>query len=123
MSPHEKTIAIRDKDGRALAFHQSLYPSKDIVDSFERHHVGAAAEILRMCGEEQKHFHKMEDSAVRSEIKCRERGLMFGFILSASSLLGGIALILLDKNAEGWVALISALTFVFIAFIKGSKFK
>jgi len=123
MSPHEKTLAIRGKDGRAVAFHQSLYPSCETIDTFERHYKGSAQEILQMGREEQTHIHSIEKKIVNVEATWRLLGIAFGFLLCVCALVGGIVLVLNDKSAEGWVALVSALAMVFLAFIKNSKVK
>ena len=123
MSPHEKTLAIRGKDGQAVAFHQSLYPSCETIDTFERHYKGAAQEILQMGREEQSHIHSIEKKIMNVEAAWKLLGIVFGFLLCVCALVGGILLVLNDKSAEGWVALVSALAMVFLAFIKGNKAK
>ena len=48
MSPSENKLAIKvDKDGQALAFHQSICPSRDVIEVFETYHKGSAQEILQ----------------------------------------------------------------------------
>ena len=59
MSPRENKLAIKSKNG-ALAFQQSLYPPSEIIDTFEKHHNGAAQEILQMCRDEQQHSHNID---------------------------------------------------------------
>ena len=128
MSPQEKSIAIRDKEGRAIAFSQSLYPAVAVIEVFEKHHKGAAGEILSLCKDEQKHVHQAEDKDLDMDKRDMETkafnitlGMWFAFLLSVLALGGGITLAILDKKPEAWAALVSGLAMVFIAFIRGGK--
>ena len=104
MSPQEKSIAIMDSDGKAIAFRQSIYPPREVLDSFEAYHKGSAAEILRMSSEEQKYIHRIGYSSV----KFRFMGSIFGFVLCLSMLLIGAFLIYADKPVSGCTTMIVA---------------
>jgi len=121
MSPQEQSIAIRDKQGRAVAYRQSLYPATETIEIFEKHHKGAAGEILFICKDEQKHIHKLSEKIVDVESSGYLVGMWFAFILSVLALGGGIALAIMDKRPEAWAALVSGLAMVFIAFIRGGR--
>ena len=126
MSPQEQSIAIRDREGRALAYRQSLYPAVEVIEVFEKHHKGAAGEILRLCGDEQKHAHQAENKELEMdamELSHITLGMWFAFLLSVLALAGGITLAILDKKPEAWTALVSGLVMVFAAFIRGGRQK
>jgi len=105
VSPSENKLAIKvDKDGQALAFHQSIYPSREVIDVFESYHKGSAQEILQMSRDEQRHTHRMESAGVTF----RFMGTIFGFVLCLSMLLIGAFLVYVDKPVSGCTTMIVA---------------
>ena len=104
MSPAEHKLAIIDKDGKAVAIHQSIYPSREVIEVFETYHKGAAQEILQMSRDEQRHAHRMESAGVRF----RFMGTAFGFVLCLTMLLIGAFLVYVDKPVSGCTTMIVA---------------
>jgi len=120
-SPARQTVTQvqGNKDSVAIGIYQSGLPDPVVIEAYERLHPGAVGRVLDMAEKEQDHEQKIELLECRHKIISHSMGMWFGFAACFIALAGGIIFILFDKNTEGWVALVSSLVFVFIAFIKG----
>lgn len=124
-SPTRQTLARAqgNKDSVTIDISQCGLPEPRIVEGYEKLHPGAVGRILDMAEKEQCHDQEIERLQCRHYLRTNTMGMCFGFVLCFAALAGGIILILMDKNAQGWVALISALGLALLAFIKGGKSK
>ena len=75
---------------------------------YERALPGVAERIVKMAEEEASHHREMECSREESGAKLEARGHVFGFILAASTLVGGMVLLGLDKAVSETASVIAA---------------
>ena len=105
-SRERRMVAVRNKDGgEGIAFSESLFPSRETIDSFEQYHKGAAAEILAMSRAEQVHTHKIESSICRRETVCQIMGMVFGVACCLALLASGVFLIYLQRPVGGYASI------------------
>ena len=120
MSKERHAVAIRNKEGEAIAVSESLFPSRETIDSFETYHKGAAAEILDMSRVEQVHTHKMEAAMMKCETICRILGMALGVVSCLALIAAGVYLIVVGKGWGGYPTVIVAFFTLITSVIKSS---
>lgn len=79
-----------------------------MLKEYEETLPGAAERIFEMAETEASHRHRQQDFELRSDANLEARGQIFGFVLGAVALIGGVILIALDKTILGTAAVIGA---------------
>ena len=119
----ETKLAYKGKDGEALAFHNSQYPSIDVIETFERYKPGSAEEILDMVKKEQAHNHEIERMEARRESYIPILGMSLAVLMFVVCLgLGGF-LICTGKDAAGYAALLPPLAIIVKSLFSPSQKK
>ena len=70
-----------------------------------------------MTESETNHRRDMESVVVRGDVRVRDRGQIFAFIIVMTAVLGGIVLIALGKETQGLVAIIGPLAGLAATFL------
>ena len=119
--PTETKIAARRSDGAELYYQQATLPSREVVETYERFHPGAAAELLNMAKREQDLELGVRDRDSRLEFVTRIIGMCFAFVLTLVMIGGGIMLICREHTASGCITLFTALIGVIGCLATGGK--
>jgi uncharacterized membrane protein len=101
---------------RASSFSGPLPPPEALAE-YEQISPGFADRIITMAEKEQVHRHQQEDERWPVQKKLLSRGQVFAFILSLSIVVGGIWLLMKDKQIAGFVTLMGAIGVVAGPFI------
>ena len=124
----ETWIAAKGKDGEALAFHNSQYPSVEIIDTFERHIPGSADKILDMVKADQVHLHDIERQDIDIERMESDRmtrlpfvGMCFSFALCFVCVGIGGFLVYTGKDTAGLAALLPPLAVILKSLFSTAK--
>lgn len=119
--PTETHLAARRPDGAALYYHDTPYPPEAVVELFERHHKGAARELLEMVKSEQATELKVRDRNSRLEYVTRILGMCFAFVLAFAMVSGGIVLICYKHEVTGCITLFTGLIGIVGCLATGGK--
>lgn len=96
-------------------------PHPAILAEYDQICPGAASRIIAMAEKQAEHRQSLEHMVVSSNCKSQDRGPILGFILAAGVILFGGYLILQGREVSGFVAVISALTSIVLAFVYGKR--
>ncbi|MGN0832608.1 MAG: hypothetical protein ACI4RD_03020 [Kiritimatiellia bacterium] len=119
--PKETHLAARRSDGAALYYHDSPYPTKDVVEMFEHYHKGAAKDLLEMVRREQAAELKLSDRNSSLEYVTRILGMCFAFVLALAIIAGGIILICHNHEVTGCITLFTGLLGIIGCLATGGK--
>lgn len=123
------TQQLSQKDKKALIAEvtkierQSILPPPEEMIQYENLRPGITDALLTAFQEQTHHRMEIERKVIDSGISNSKRGQIFAFILSLIVIIGGFALIFLDKNALGITSILGALTALVGTFIYGNKSK
>lgn len=111
-------------DGRVVAqMRVSILPPPEELEKYERLYQGTTEILMTSYQAQVNHRIDMEGKVIDSGIRNSARGQLFAFILSMTAIVGGIILIVFDKNAEGLAAIISALVALVGVYVFGALVK
>jgi uncharacterized membrane protein len=96
-------------------------PPPSLLRAYEDATPGLADRIVKMAETQEAHRHSLEKLVIQSDIVQARLGLVAGFIVSMTAVIGGIVLILAGKDAAGLVAIIGALGSLAGAFIAARR--
>lgn len=109
-------------------YYEGPLPPPELLIKYNEAHPEAADIILRSFEKEGAHRRRMEAALVGKGIVRSFRGQVFGFIVAMVALLGGVGLLMLDKDIQGYstigagfVALVGAFTVGRIAQVRGLR--
>ena len=72
-----------------------------------------------MAESQAQHRQNLESAVVGGNVANEKRGQIFAFILGMTAIVGGVFLIMEDKDAQGLASIIAAFTALAGAFIAG----
>ena len=101
---------VRVETAQHLEFSSGPLPPPQFFQAYEATLPGAAERILAMAEREQKSRHVRE-----------ARGQWMAFLLALLGLLGGVALVYLDKSLEGLAAMVVSIAIVIGVFITAKR--
>jgi uncharacterized membrane protein len=96
-------------------------PPPEILAGYNQAYPGAARDLVDMAKTQSAHRQDLEKRVISSDIKTRDRGQLFGFILALVVLVGGLAAILAGKSLAGFSTVIVALVSLVSLFIYSRK--
>jgi uncharacterized membrane protein len=99
------------------SFYSGPIPDPDMLAQFEHVLPGSADRLLRMAEKEQDHRHEDQRRRTGAEVFQRKGGLMSATVICLLVAGGGIYLLGLGRNIEGFVALIGSLGVLAASFI------
>lgn len=76
-----------------------------------------------MAEKQSTHRQSIETTVIQSDCKSEKRGQIFGFIIILTGVVGGMVLLGLGKNLEGFVSFFTSLATLAGAFLIGKKVK
>lgn len=98
-------------------------PHPEILEGYKNIDPSFSERIFKLTEKDQEHRIKLEDYAVRENLKNNKQGMLFGFIIALSSIAVGGFLIYNNKSIAGLVALLTPLVGVIAVFIANNKDK
>lgn len=108
------------RETRHVEFYRASFvgpvPHPAIIRAYEEVHPGVAARIFGAWEAQASHRREMERKVIDADIRAEWRGLHLAFALALVAVLGGFALLFMDKEVYGIAAILTplvALTGVF----------
>lgn len=106
----------------------SPIPAPEILEKYEKLHAGTLNRILSMAEKEQNHRHEADDEIlsqnrelVESATSLKTLGLLSGFIISLTTIIGAIYLLSIGRTIEGLSTMLGILGSLVGIFIYGKK--
>jgi uncharacterized membrane protein len=96
-------------------------PPPEFLKQYNEIEPGSAARILAMAEQQTKHRISLEKMVVSAEIKRSWWGLVAGFVISMSFLIGGCIVIALGHDAAGGTIATTAVVSLTTVFVYGTK--
>jgi uncharacterized membrane protein len=84
-------------------------PPPEALERYNQTLPGAAERILAMAEQQHAHRLKLESRVVDSNISAQKLGTVLGFIVAITTIIGGIWLIYVGKEAQGLASVLTAL--------------
>jgi len=133
-NPPVKQSATVPVSGQQTLHYSGPLPPPAAIKGYEEVLPGAADRILVMAEENQKHQiatqTKNQDHLIEMNLKNQQvlqkyalLGLIFGFVIALSGIVGGCFLAYHDKTKSGLTAIITTVGAIIAAFIKSSRNK
>lgn len=94
-------------------------PHPNHLRQYEEIVPGSGDRLIKMTESQVIHRQNNENKIIDCEIKNKNRGQIFGFILALIGLLGGFSLIFYGKDGAGIGTLIGSVAVLVLAFIYG----
>ncbi len=98
-------------------------PHPDHLEKYEKILSGSANRILGMAENQSIHRQNIENKLLEAEIKYKNKGQNFGFIISIICIIGGIVMLFFGKNLQGFITLIGTVGVLISTFLYGNKNK
>jgi len=103
-------------------FYQGALPHPDLMQGFKSVYPELPHEITKMAIDAEKHMMSREDNIISNVFRLKEKGQLFAFIISMTSIVGGIILLAIDKNVAGYIAGSTGLVLITAMFL-GTRVK
>ena len=121
LQPDSPALRDRTVEVTETLYYQGPLPPPEVLKKYNEAHPNATAIILRSFEEEGKHRRKMQSAIVEQGIVRARRGQLFAFILAMTVVVGGVLLLLLEKNIVGFSAIGLGFAGLVTAFLAGRK--
>ena len=96
-------------------------PPPEAFQRYEEILLGAAERILKMAEKQAEHRQRLEEKIVNAEIRDARLGLIFGFLIGLTTIVGGVICVLQGAALPGTFLSLWGLTSLVGAFIYGSR--
>ena len=101
----------------------SILPPPDEMERYEKLSPGLTTTLINTYQKQAEHRMELEKTVISSCISNAKRGQIFAFTIAMTALLGGFALLFLDKNILGITSILGSLAALVGVFIYGNKSK
>ena len=101
----------------------SILPPPDEMERYEKLSPGITTTLINTYQKQAEHRMELEKTVISSGISNAKRGQIFAFTIAMTALLGGFALLFLDKNILGITSILGSLAALVGVFIYGKKKK
>lgn len=108
---------------KRAAFYQGPIPPPSVLEGYNNIVPDAAERIIRLAEEQSNHRMNMETKVIQSNVMNERLGVVFAFVVVLVSVIGGIAVIMNNKSAEGLALVISSLCALAGVFIAGKYYQ
>jgi uncharacterized membrane protein len=119
-SPAASEVTLQASSFRAASFSGPI-PPPALLKQYDEISPGFADRILSQAESQSKHRQDLERHHLESGTKAELRGQIMAFVLAAGTILGGMYLILQDKEVLGGAAIIAAIASLAGVFVYGKK--
>ena len=96
-------------------------PPPAMLERYNQAFPGCAERIVALAEKQSDHRQTLERTKINSDIKSERIGTVLGFILVMTAILGGVYLILHDKDTSGLVSILGSLVTLAGVFIYGRQ--
>lgn len=121
---HPKSQIIQPPDSPTtmqISRHQGPLPSPDVLEHYDNILPGAAERIVSMAEDQAKHRQNLEYITVKAGSRDSLLGLIFGFIIGMSTIVGGVYCIMKGQPTEGTILSGAGLAALVGVFVYGSS--
>jgi uncharacterized membrane protein len=123
--PLEEPAEVEPRDNQHVAVYRESFvgplPPPSIMQAYEEIYPGAAAELFGNLREQSRHRREIERKVIESDIRAEWRGLHLGFVLALVIVIGGFALMFLDKDVYGLAAIVAAVMGLVSVFVYSKR--
>lgn len=98
-------------------------PPPEVFGRYEQILRGSADRILRMAEIQSSHRQYLEKKVISGEQLRANAGLFFGFIIGMTVIIGGLLMVYLEKEWQGFVVLIGGVGSLVGTFVYGKRQK
>lgn len=96
-------------------------PPPAALEKYDQVLPGSAERILSMAESQHRHRQNLELNVVNSNISAQRLGVILGFVIAMTTILGGIYLVATGKPASGLAAIITPLAALVGVFVYGKR--
>lgn len=115
LAQEENKLDGSNKTKVEASYYSAPLPHPDMMEHYERIHPGSADRIIKSFEKQGEHRHKCEKIFIYTQSIKSVGGLLFGFIIAMSAILGGIY-----TAIESNVVLGGSLSFTGLAILVGA---
>ena len=119
MSPDEKNAAAQLVKVAATLSYSGPLPPPEALQRYDQILPGSANRIIKMAESQHEHRQKPEKTVVESNAFSQKVGLILGFVVAMTAIVGGIWLAGEGKSGSGVTAIIAALAALVGVFVYG----
>lgn len=132
MNQHDSQIAQPNgnEEDRMLVRHSKTVvsfsgplPPPEVFAKYEQILRGSADRILKMAENQGSHRQILEKKVINGEQLRANFGLFFGFVIGMTVIVGGLVLIYLEKDWQGFIVLSGGVVSLVGTFVYGKKQK
>lgn len=98
-------------------------PPPEVFARYEHILAGSADRILKMAEIQSSHRQSLEKKVIGGEQFRANTGLVFGFIIGMTIISGGLFMIYLEKEWQGFIVLVGGVSALVGTFVYGKKQK
>lgn len=126
MDPVAKTSSTDKPQQNPVAVLQQVsfsgpLPPPSILRQYDEVVPGAAERIIKMAEDQSKHRQELENAVIKSDISNSKSGLLFGFVIGMSGVIGSVVLVMTDHELTGSVLGATTLLGLVGTFVYGSR--
>lgn len=99
----------------------SPLPPPSDLEKYENFYPGITKKFMDMTEKQQNHRMELEKTVITAGAHRMKLGQIFAFILGLTSILGGLLLLVLERNIAGFSVLIGATATLVGAFVYGRR--
>jgi len=116
-------IRITDQPQKGLLFveRKSLLPPPNELERYEALQPGITDRLLSSYEKQQEHRMELEKEVISTGAKQSLRGQIFAFILGAITIIGGLFLLIKDKNVQGYTLIVGSAATLAGVFVYGKR--
>ena len=96
-------------------------PPPSVLAAYNDAYDGAARDIVRMALDQSDHRRDLESSTIKSDLRVRQIGQVFGFIIAMTVIIGGFILVGTGRPVTGIISILVAVTGLVGLFIYSRK--
>lgn len=98
---------------------QGPLPPPEVMERYEQIVPGAGSRIINQFEQQGTHRREMESYALRESTSRAHWGLVAGFVVAMTTIIGGVVIIVTGHSAEGLAALVLGLVSLVGVFVYG----
>ncbi len=104
---HSNTRTTNVNINAQMQMYLGPFPSPEVLERYEKISPGMTGRMMKMVESQAAHRLKLEKTAMDTHVVSQNRGQWFAFIMGMTSIIGGIGLLAIGKEAWGLVAIIT----------------
>jgi uncharacterized membrane protein len=118
-SDRAQQLSISSQQQVAVSFSGPL-PHPDILRAYDEIEPGTAAKIIAQAAKQTEHRTALESKVIDADIKKSHWGLVAGFVISMTCVIGGVALVFAGHDAAGTTIATASVVGLATVFVYGT---